>query len=185
MGVVVEARKDVREGALRGVVGREGRALREVGRWWGGAEVGVVDAMVLFLTIVEFFFQFDSSCFILRETRCLSTLTRQSGKSQLLSTPLRSAPLHPRPCCFRSASRDAAGAGSSSCIHINVTYSDGPPFGSIRMLFICSWHTLKIHFKCFRSHSIHRFGCRLLPLCRLHMTSFLSSPSFGTLCFAL
>lgn len=54
VGVVVEARREVREGARRGVIGREGIALREVERLWGGAEVGVVDVMAEFWMAEEF-----------------------------------------------------------------------------------------------------------------------------------
>lgn len=53
-GVVVEARREVRDEARRGVVGREGSSrpvlrVREVERVryeCGGAEVGVVDSMI-------------------------------------------------------------------------------------------------------------------------------------------
>lgn len=50
-GVVVEARREVRDGGRRGVVGREGgwRCVREVLRWHGGSDTGVVDAIVVWV----------------------------------------------------------------------------------------------------------------------------------------
>ena len=50
-GVDCEARRLVREGGRRGVVGREGIWAREEARWWEGG-AGVVEAIVLLFGMI-------------------------------------------------------------------------------------------------------------------------------------
>lgn len=53
VGVVVEARRLVREGGRRGVVGREGNLRVRDAEREGGAEVGVVDAIFSVYSLVQ------------------------------------------------------------------------------------------------------------------------------------